>query len=203
MLATQQLGMTLPRHAVLGMGIDIPPEIPSHTTKSEPFLLLIGRLESGKNMQLIYDYVQRYVDEGNDLKLVVVGRGALKPPAHPAFEYRGFVTESEKQKLAASALALCNPSLNESFSIVIMESWLAGRPVMVHKQCAVTRGHVQRSQGGLTFATYGEFAAAVGWLLAHPELAAKMGENGRFYVNQHYQWPHIISQFTQILQSWN
>ncbi len=201
MLATQQLGMNLPRHTVLGMGIDNPPEIPSHAVASEPFLLTMGRLEGGKNLQLIYDYVQRYVDEGNELKLVLVGQGDFKPPAHPAFEYRGFVTEREKQKLASSALALCHPSLNESFSIVIMESWLAGRPVMVHEQCAVTRGHVQRSGGGLTFVTYADFVNAISWLKAYPEKAVQMGENGRHYVQKNYTWPLVWERFSQFVQA--
>ena len=201
-LAKQQLGMNLPHHQVLGMGIDTPPEIHTHAVASEPFLLTMGRLESGKNLQLIYDYVQRYVDEGNDLKLILVGRGDYRPPEHPAFEYRGFVTESEKQELLSSALAMCHPSLYESFSIVVMESWLAGRPVLVHEQCAVTRGHVRRSEGGFTFATYGEFVKAVNWLKANPEKAVQMGENGRHYVQENYTWPLVLERFNQIIQAW-
>ena len=44
----------------------------------------------------------------------------------------------------AAASLLCQPSHNESFSLVIMESWLCGRPVLVSSQCAVTKDFAKR-----------------------------------------------------------
>ena len=54
----------------------------------------------------------------------------------------------------AAASLLCQPSHNESFSLVIMESWLCGRPVLVSSQCAVTKDFAKRSNGGLYFKDY-------------------------------------------------
>jgi glycosyltransferase involved in cell wall biosynthesis len=165
-------------------------------------LLCVGRLEEGKNILLLYEYVQRYFEEGNDIRLVVLGEGPLKPPLHPAFEYRGFVSEQEKARAYASSLVLCQPSLNESFSLVVMESWLAGRPVLVHGECAVTRGHVQRSKGGLWFQTYEDFAGALDWFRSHLELATRMGENGKVYVLRNYTWEIVLDRFETIFRVW-
>jgi glycosyltransferase involved in cell wall biosynthesis len=204
-LAIDQLKINISNHFVLGAGIKTTgDEIQSDRTNvpALPYLLTIGRLEKGKNLELLYEYMQRFVDEGNQIKLVLLGRGEFTPPAHPAFVYPGFVSESEKYGLIQSALALCHPSLKESFSLVLMESWLVEKPVLVHKACAVTKGHVSRSGGGLLFSTYREFAESVTWFLNHSEDAAKMGNRGRQYVLENYSWNKILNRFEDVVSQW-
>jgi glycosyltransferase involved in cell wall biosynthesis len=174
----------------------------SQSAQTSKDLLYVGRLEPGKGLALLYDYILRYADQGGDARLVVLGRGPLKPPRHRAFEYRGFVSDAEKARACKTALALCQPSLNESFSLTIMESWLAARPVLVRSQCAVTRGHVRRSKGGLWFQTYEEFAGAVEWLRANPTQAERMGENGQKYVASNYSWDAVLSRFERTIGRW-
>lgn len=201
-LATHFLKMDLPRQTVLGAGVRSPSPSAEEIPLLSRNLLYIGRLEEGKNLTLLYNFVQKYADEGGNIKLVVIGKGPLKPPAHPAFDYRGFVSEEEKSMACASALAVCQPSLNESFSITIMESWLAGRPVLVHQDCPVTYGHVLRSHGGLWFNSYDEFVAAVDWLQNMPQKAAKMGQNGKVYVQRNYTWDAVVNRFERAVMAW-
>ena len=201
-LATAGLGMRLRRYGVLGGGATLSKPSRPANPASLPYLLYAGRLEGGKNVALLYEYVQRYWDEGGRVRLVILGSGPLTPPAHAAFDYRGFASEDEKATDCASALAMCQPSLNESFSFTIMEAWLAGRPVLVHADCPVTRGHVRRSSGGLWFRTYEEFAAAVDWLLANERLADRLGANGHQYVLHNYTWPAIITRFEVMIRHW-
>jgi glycosyltransferase involved in cell wall biosynthesis len=202
-LALKSLQIHPARCAVLGEGVTLNlSALPEQMDIRPDQLLYVGRLEEGKNILLLYEYVQRYFEEGNDIRLVVLGEGPLKPPLHPAFEYRGFVSEQEKARAYASSLVLCQPSLNESFSLVVMESWLAGRPVLVHGECAVTRGHVQRSKGGLWFQTYEDFAGALDWFRSHLELATRMGENGKVYVLRNYTWEIVLDRFETIFRVW-
>ena len=201
-LATRFLRMCLHRHAVLGGGVTSILASEQPQNNPSPYLLYIGRLEEGKNLSVLYEYVRRYGDEGGNIRLVVLGSGPLKPPTHLAFDYRGFVSEQEKAKACVAALALCQPSLNESFSITIMESWLAGRPVVVYEDCAVTRGHVRRSRGGLWFRTYEEFREAIEWLKANRRLANRMGHNGREYVRRNYTWEAVANRFERIVTGW-
>jgi O-antigen biosynthesis protein len=199
-LAVQLLGMQPRRETVLGGGILFTPTEAQASAYQD--LLYVGRLEGGKNVPLLYKYVQRYAAEGKEIRLVVIGNGPLRPPKQPAFDYRGFADEATKASSYATALALCQPSRNESFSRVILESWLSGRPVLVSDNCAVTRGHVQRSKGGLAFRTYEEFAAAVDWLKANPALAARMGRNGQIYTQQNYTWPTVVERFATTMTAW-
>jgi glycosyltransferase involved in cell wall biosynthesis len=204
-LATTHLGMRLRRHAVLGVGVTTAADtalLPATEEQGASYLLYIGRLEEGKNLPLLYDYTRWYANSGGKVELVVIGSGPAEPPAHAAFRYLGFVSEADKAWLCAQALALCQPSLNESFSITMMESWLAGRPALAHRDCPVTQGHVQRSKGGLSFRDYDEFVAAVEWLQQHPDLAARMGQNGRRYVECNYTWTAVVDRFERIVTAW-
>jgi len=202
-LPVRCFGLCLRHAAVLGGGV-------THSAVLEtpqwagPFdaLLYTGRLEEGKNLSLLYNYVRRYADEGGNIRLIVLGQGPATPPRHQAFEYRGFVSDQDKLTACASTLALCQPSLNESFSISIMEAWLAARPVLVHGDCAVTLGHVRRSQGGLWFQDYDEFVGAVQWLQANPALSARMGQNGRQYVLRNYSWSAVVNRFEGLIRHW-
>ncbi|MBA3534312.1 MAG: glycosyltransferase family 4 protein [Ardenticatenales bacterium] len=200
-LAVKQLMVEMQHHVVLGEGVTLAAHRPQTISISRD-LLYVGRLEGGKNLILLYEYMQRYASEGGESRLIVVGSGPLQPPAHPAFEYRGFVSEEEKARAYTAALALCQPSLNESFSLTIMESWLAGRPVLVHGNCSVTRGHVQRSSGGLWFTSYDDFTGAIEWLRANEAGATQMGENGQQYVQSNYTWPSVVARFERLVKQW-
>ena len=203
-LALHRLRVRPPKYAILGGGISliVGGKTDSQDEQFADYILYAGRLEEGKNVPLLYEYVRGYSEERGGIRLVVIGEGPIKPPRHPAFIYLGFVSEERKVSLYRGALALCQPSLQESFSITIMESWLAGRPVLVHEDCPVTKGHVQRSKGGLWFRTYEEFAGALDWFRAHPELAARMGENGRRYVLSNYTWSVVLDRFETIIGDW-
>jgi len=201
-LAIQRLKIHCVHLGLLGGGLNCDFTTPQSVDCDPTQLLYVGRLEEGKNLAFLYNCVQRYVKEGGNIRLTILGAGPFRPLEQPFFENMGFVSEKEKMETFASALALCQPSLNESFSITIMESWLAGRPVLVHGDCAVTRGHVRRSQGGLWFQTYEEFVQVVEWLRDYPLLASRMGQNGRQYVRDNYTWEVVIKRFERMVQQW-
>lgn len=201
-LATTTLRIHLSRAAVLGVGVALELSVAGSLEPTEQYLAYVGRLEEGKNVRLLYDYARRYFAEGHNIRLLVCGKGPLEPPRQPAFIFRGVVDEQEKAAVYGNAMALCQPSLNESFSLTMMESWLAGRPVLVSEGCAVTRGHVRRSKGGLWFSSYGEFAGALDWLAANRELADRMGENGRAYVRDNFTWSALTHRLAQLLTEW-
>jgi glycosyltransferase involved in cell wall biosynthesis len=165
-----------------------------------PFVLYAGRREPGKNTPLLLDYWRRYWQrEGRDrgVNLVLMGPGDIAIPADVADGVidLGFVSAQDKGDGYAAASVFCMPSVHESFSIVLMESWLAGTPVLVHGDCAVTLEHVQRSNGGLYFTNYAEFAATLTYLLDQPETAAQLGRQGRDYVRSHYAWDIITPRY--------
>ncbi|MGC9522838.1 MAG: glycosyltransferase family 4 protein [Anaerolineae bacterium] len=204
-LAIGRLGLQLQHSGVVGGGMDVAGAVEtlSHASGERgAHVVYAGRLEDGKNLGLLYTCMQQCHRLYPDVQLRVIGSGPLKPPNGPGFEYLGFVSEEQKAELLSSALALCQPSLNESFSITIMESWLSDTPVLVHSDCPVTRGHVLRSRGGLHFRDCQEFTAAVEWFVENPWRAGRMAANGRRYVTSNYSWDAVISRFRSLLGRW-
>lgn len=170
---------------------------------SAPFLLCAGRKEPGKKTDMLVDYFCRYKTNHptSDIKLVFIGGGKINIP----FEYEneiydlGFVSLEDKHNAFAAACALCNPSFYESFSIVIMESWLAGRPVLVSQQCKVTTNFCVESNGGLWFDNYSVFEGCLDYMLKHPEITDKMGENGKRYVQKNFVKEAIFKKYYDFL----
>jgi len=172
------------------------------TRIGDPFVLYSGRREHGKNTPLLLKYFRtfkRYTK--NRLRLVLLGSGELdlQPVDRKYVTDLGYVSEQDKHDACAAALAFVQPSVNESLSIVIMESWLAGRPVVVHAGCAVTAWHARRSQGGLPFGTYFEFEEILSVLLDEPGLGDRLGRNGRAYVLEQYSWPACLERFETVM----
>ena len=207
-LAREQLGIPVPQPYVVGGAMDdfeadADRFYQRYNNIVAPFLLYAGRLDATKNvLELVNFFILYKQRQSQPLKLVLMGKGDLPLPHHPDIVPIGFQSEKDKLDVYAAATVLVQPSLMESFSIVIMESWLAGKPVLVHNNCEVTRTHIVRSNGGLYYVGYEEFAAILDWFLAHPEARAKMGKLGRDYVRRNYNRAAVLNRFRDAVALW-
>lgn len=170
-----------------------------------PLLLYAGRKEEGKGTPLLVRYFLRYLaDRGgaDGLKLALIGPGTVAIPAggERSVIDLGFLAPQDKHDAYAAADIFVQPSLMESFSIVLMEAWLAGTPALVRTGCAVTRGHVEASGGGLHFADYPHFAECLDLLLARPDLRAALAAAGRQYVLSNYSWPVVTERYLRLIE---
>ena len=169
----------------------------------EPFVLYAGRLERGKSVTLLVDYFLEYKRRrGGATKLVLMGWGPETIPARSDIVAVGFVNEQDKWDAYAAATLLCQPSVNESFSIVMMEAWLSGTAVLAHADCKVTRYNVVQSKGGLYFRDYDEFEAALDLLMTDKSLNRRLAENGRRYVETEFSADAVLRRFETALESW-
>ena len=170
---------------VVGLGFDpAPPADPDAFRRRHglegPLLVYLGRKETGKNVPLLIQYALRYrAVRRADLTLVLAGDGPVTAPPGTAGSGT-WATSTPPRKAAAYAAAtvVCQPSVNESFSIVLMEAWLAGTPVLVHARCPVTTHHVFQAGGGLAFEDFYEFAEALDLLLEDRERRRPAGPPG-------------------------
>jgi glycosyltransferase involved in cell wall biosynthesis len=207
-LLVKRLRVQHPRRVIAGMGFDIPSGDANAFQRQYPqidnqFLVYIGRLERGKNVGLLLEYFAEYrARHDQPLDLVLLGDGPVSAGDYPNVVRLGFVDETTKRNALAAATCLCQPSLNESLSIVIMEAWAQHRPVLVHADCPVTVMHVRQSGGGLYFANYSDFEGAVEYFLSHPHQARQMGDNGYEYVDSRYNWQVVMGRLEQALLSW-
>lgn len=193
----------------VGMGFeDVPDEtLPSLTpyfSDPFPYVLYVGRKETGKNAHLLIDYFVQGKESGiisKPIKLVIVGGGSFEDLNRNSYRKRDdiidleHVSEQDKQRLIRHSLCLCQPSTNESFSIVLMEAWLLRVPVVVHARCPVTKEHCVNSGGGLYFGSSEEFSEVVKLLSEKTELRSELGQSGYNYVRHKYNWDAVLRRF--------
>lgn len=201
-LARRLYGLSDGQCAVVGMGMDdfnvAESDFAGEHCIQSPYIIYSGRRETAKGIPLLLDYAALFRRRlGIDLKLVFTGSGPIDAPAElaPHIIDLGFVSDEDKHAAMAGAVAFCHPSVYESFGIVLLESWLARTPVLVHAHCAVNRYHCRRSNGGLWFAAYPEFEEALSLLIGNGRLRKQMGEAGRNYVLREYNWPAVENRF--------
>jgi glycosyltransferase involved in cell wall biosynthesis len=192
---------------VVGLGVDAGPGDPDAARDAAgmsdvPYLLCLGRVDDGKGAHLLAECFARYrARRPAPLKLVLAGPVVHAPPTHPDIIITGVVDEPTKWGLLRGALALASPSAFESFSIVLMESWSVGTPVLVNARCAVTTEHVSKSAGGIPFGAYAEFEVALDRMVGDAALRAALGAAGRRYVEACYRWSDVIGRYISFLEA--
>ena len=166
-----------------------------------PFLLYVGRVDSGKGTTTLAELFAAYkAHRPGPLALVLAGTVVHEPPAHPDIVVTGPVDDATKWGLYDASLALVQPSGYEAFSLVLMEAWTRRRPVVVNGRCLPTREHCERSGGGLWFEGYRELEVVLDRLVADDALRTAMGERGRAYVDEWFRWPGLIDRYAVFLE---
>ena len=197
-LAGELYGFPDARARVVGMGLDPfeadPRAFAARRGIGAPYVLYCGRREPLKGTPLICDYMLTFRERtGRDVRTVFTGSGAIDAPdaLWPYVVDAGFVSEQEKHEAMAGAVAFIHPSGNESFGIVLLESFLAGTPALVHAKSRVLVAQCRAARAGLWFRHYPDFEAELLRLLDDPAARAALGEAGRRHVATEYAWPAI------------
>ena len=190
---------------VVGVGSEVPadPEpqrFRQATGIDGPVLIYVGRIDENKGCQELFDYFQRYARLSPQLTLVLAGNPVMPIPAHPRIRHLGYVTDREKFDAMAAADLLIMPSYYESLSMVTLEAWALGRPVLVNGRCDVLCGQCVRSNAGLYYESYEEFAETLHAIVSNSTLRTALGRNGRAYFNAHYTWPVIEGKYLDMLE---
>jgi glycosyltransferase involved in cell wall biosynthesis len=165
-----------------------------------PFVLALGRVDHGKGSAVADRFFREYKRRRpGPLALVFAGPVVDRPEPHPDVFVTGPVDEAAKWGGLEGAQALLAPSPFESFSIVLMEAWAAGVPVLTNAACIVTREHCERSGGGLWFDGFASFEAALDKLTADAALRAQLAARGAAYVDRDYRWDVIVPRYQAFL----
>src|SRR5262249_3001706 len=133
------------------------------------------------------------------LKLVLIGSLSMDVPAHPDIVTLGFVSEAQKDAAFAAASIVVQPSSFESLSLVALEAWAVGTPVLVNTECDVTRDQCVRSNGGLWYGDYEEVRGELRLLLENPELRERLGSAGREFVEHNYAWEAVERKLIDVV----
>ncbi len=190
---------------VVGVGTIVPGRFSGEVFRRKynvpgPYILYLGRIDENKGCPQLFDYFIRFKREsGSGVKLVLAGTTVMQVPSHPDIQYLGFRGDEEKFDALDGADVLVMPSFYESLSMVTLEAWALGKPVLVNALCDVLKGQCRRSNGGLYYENYPEFRESLNLLLDSPRLRSALGENGRRYFEANYSWEVIEKKYLALL----
>jgi glycosyltransferase involved in cell wall biosynthesis len=191
--------------AVPGIVVGIGSELPERTYPQRfrrafgittPFVVYVGRIDENKGCKELFTYFQLYAQSRQTaLTLVLIGNSILPIPDHPRIRHLGFLPDRDKFDAIAAAEALVMPSYFESLSMVALEAWGLGRPVLANGRCEVLRGQCIRSNAGLYYENHEEFAETLSVFEHQRIISAALAANGRDYFRRHYAWPVIERKY--------
>ena len=164
-----------------------------------PYFLYVGRASPTKRCgDLFAAYARMTWEYKIPTKLLFAGLVDMDlPEGREDMVELGFVSEEEKGFLMQHAAALVNPSSLESLSMVILEAWRYGTPVIVNGESPVMRGHIERCSGGLYYQSLPMFSGLMAWAYQHPREGRILGSQGKEYVDRYYHWPTIKRRYLE------
>ncbi|MDA8140814.1 MAG: glycosyltransferase family 4 protein [Desulfobacteraceae bacterium] len=207
-LARRLFGGAIEKKSVLvGEGIEISFQNASISARAvpRPYLLCLGKRGTVKNTPLLIDFFRSFKTAYPDVNLclVLAGPGELGPgdPCDDIVDL-GMVDEGLKENLLVNTLALVNLSLNESFSRVIHEAWIAQRPVIIHKECLATMSALEESGfAGWGVSTQTEFNSALQELTTAPEsIHGTLGRRGQQYALDRTGWDAVMARYQTVFE---
>jgi len=191
---------------VVGVGSEVPPNPQPGRFRQKygirgPFAVYVGRIDKNKGCEELFEFFRAYMrDPSNRLSLVLIGASLLPVPPHPRICHLGFLDDADKFDAMAAADVLIMPSYYESLSMVALEAWALGRPVLVNGRCDVLKGQAIRSNAGLYYETEAEFVETLRSIEHNRWLASLLGRNGRQFYREHYDWPVIERKYLDMFE---
>jgi glycosyltransferase involved in cell wall biosynthesis len=201
---------------IVGVGIDVPADRNATRFRerygiSGPYLLYVGRIGLSKGSRELFTHYERWraSDPAHDVSLVLVGDaeiaipgggapGGVGVPKTSGIVHLGRLSEQDKWDALAGCAAFVMPSLLESLSLVTLEAWAAGRPVIVDARSPVLAGMARRAGAGLGYRTSAEFAEICELLGDDPGLADRLGLAGADFVRRTYTWPRVVETYVDL-----
>ncbi len=187
---------------VVGVGVDAPAVAQGDRFRRKhgldgPFFLYLGRIVQSKGVDALLDAWDRWRDKGT-VKLVLAGHQEMPIPARPDVLYVGQIDDADKWDAYAGCTALVVPEALQSLSLVTLEAWSMGTPVVCPTSSNVLASMSRRAGAGLPYRTAPEFAEICALLVERSELRDRLGASGRDFVARTYTWPVVVEKYLDL-----
>ena len=164
-----------------------------------PMAIYGGRIEKGKGCEELIEYFRTYHAEGGEAQLALMGAKLMPLPEETYIRFAGLLSEREHLQALEAATVVIVPSPYESLSLLALEAFAVGTPVLANARSEVLVDHCVRSNAGLYYADRDEFVECLKLLVTDRRLRAAMGQNGRAYVRDHYRWDLIMTKIERLV----
>lgn len=173
----------------------------------DPTILFSGRVVYQKGPDVLVEAIPFIVRYHPSAKFIFAGDGEMRQSiegrvhqlrvAH-ATRFLGFKHGSELADLYKACDAVCVPSRNEPFGIIVLEAWSAGKPVVVSRNGGPDE-YVWHQVNGLKIdPTPDSVAWGIGTLFTNFEWARWMGRNGRVAAEKGFSWDAVANHMARV-----
>jgi glycosyltransferase involved in cell wall biosynthesis len=192
-----------PDHArarVVGVGIDPVPASGERFRHQyglqRPYLFYVGRVEQGKGVPHLIRHHARLRGRFPEApELVLAGESSIDLEG-TGVRYLGRISEQDKQDGIAGATAVAIPSRYESLSLLALEAFAQGTPVLVNGQSLVLSGQVRRSGAGATYLDSPSFVDGVQRIA---ETRSAFRRKALAYARRHH-WSKVVAAYREEMQ---
>jgi len=191
-----------PGHApaqVVGAGVERHPARPERFRKEHglepgrPYLMYVGRVEKGKGVGELLEHHAQLVRRFHDAPDLVLAGAASMRAGGERVHALGRISERDKHDGLAGALAAVVPSRYESLSLLALEAFAQGTPVLANGASDVLAGQVRRSGAGRTYGGAESFAEGVREIGA---ARAAMSRKAVAYARGH-RWERVLGAYRE------
>ena len=165
----------------------------------EPFALYGGRIDPGKGCEELIAHFGAYADARGDASLVLMGVKLMPIPEEPYIRFAGMLPDAERFEALRAATVVVVPSPFESLSLLALEAFAVGTPILASARSDVVTDHCQRSNAGLYYGDRDEFIECLSLLLDNAALREELGRNGQAYVAENYAWDVILDKYERLI----
>jgi glycosyltransferase involved in cell wall biosynthesis len=173
----------------------------------DPTILFSGRVVYQKGPDVLVEAIPAIMRYHPSAKFIFAGDGEMRQSiedrvhqfrvAH-ATRFLGFKKGSELANLYKACDAVCVPSRNEPFGIIVLEAWSAGKPVVVTRNGGPDEFVWHQVNGLKIDPTPDSVAWGIGTLFTNFERARWMGRNGRIAAETVFSWDAVASHVAQV-----
>ena len=172
-----------------------------YAADNEKIILYIGRLVYEKGIQHLIAAMPKILDNYNDAKLIIAGKGGMIDElkaeaealgiAHKVY-FTGYLNAKQVQKIYKCADIAVFPSTYEPFGIVALEAMLAGVPTVVSDVGGLNEIIEHGVTGMKSYAgNANSIADSILSLLYDHRLCATVSKNAKAKVKELYNWNKI------------
>lgn len=174
----------------------LPPGLPAR------FVLYLGKISPGKGIHVLEDAIEKVARDVHDAHFVVAGKGRWEPRVGSPVSAIGSVNHASAQKLMERAACVVVPSLvPEAYNRVVLEAMSLGKPVVVSDAGSLPEQVIHEKDGFVVPRGNADaLALALTRLLKDPEMAARLGEEGKKSVHQQADPHDVLHRLTELYQ---
>jgi len=195
--------------SVVPNGFDFKKTPQSEKKFDDPTIIYVGRLVKYKRVGDIINALAELKKTIAKVNLIIIGTGPernylenkiRKLGLQDCVKFRGFVERyQEVLSLISRSQVLCLPSTVEGFGLVTIEAMAVSTPY-VSSEIPPTVEVTQNGIGGILYppGNISELTDALQSVLTDKNYAQQLGEAGRQFVEQKYNWHKIGEQLRQV-----